>query len=123
MPEIYEDCIAHSIGARDSLPQWYLLEKDNEVIGGAGLVTNDFISRGDLYPWICALFVEETHRGNAYGKLLIDKAMTDTMNAGFRYIYLSTDHIGYYEKYGFSYIGEGYHPWGAKSRIYELKLV
>lgn len=33
-----------------------------------------------------------------------------------------TDHNGYYEKYGFNYIGQGYHPWGDHSRIYELKL-
>lgn len=123
MPEIYEDCITHTIGARDSLPHWYLLEKDGEIIGGAGLVTNDFISRGDLYPWICALFVEEAHRGNAYAKLLMEKAMADARDAGFHYIYLSTSHVGYYEKYDFNYIGDGYHPWGAKSRIYELKLV
>ena len=43
LPIIYEDCITHSIEARNSLPQWYLLEKDREIIGCAGLITNDFI--------------------------------------------------------------------------------
>ena len=59
LPIIYEDCITHSIDARNSLPQWYLLEKNGEIIGCAGLITNDFISRGDLYPWVCALFIDE----------------------------------------------------------------
>ena len=27
-PIIYEDCISNSIDAEQSLPQWYLLEKD-----------------------------------------------------------------------------------------------
>jgi hypothetical protein len=27
-PIIYEDCISNSINATQSLPQWYLLEKD-----------------------------------------------------------------------------------------------
>ncbi len=122
LPEIYEDCISHSIGARDSLPQWYLLQKEGEIIGCAGLITNDFISRGDLYPWICAIFIDEKQRGNAYGSLLMEQAKSDAKEAGFPYVYLCTDHIGYYEKYGFSYIGQGYHPWGEESRIYEIAL-
>lgn len=121
-PEIYEDCISHAIGARDQLPQWYLLEKGIEVIGCAGLITNDFISRGDLYPWICAIYIEEAHRGNAYASLLMEKAKSDAKRFGFEYVYLCTEHIGYYEKYGFKYLGQGYHPWGEESRIYECKI-
>jgi GNAT superfamily N-acetyltransferase len=82
LPVIYEDCISHSIGSTNPLPQWYLLEKECEIIGCAGLITNDFISRMDLYPWICALFIEEIHRGNNYGSLLIDKAKIDAKEAG-----------------------------------------
>jgi GNAT superfamily N-acetyltransferase len=122
LPIIYEDCISHSITARNSLPQWYLLKKEGEIIGCAGLITNDFISRGDLYPWVCGIFIEEKQRGNSYGSLLIEKAKVDAKKAGFEYLYLSTEHVGYYEKYGFEYVGQGYHPWGGESRIYELKL-
>ncbi|WP_350293717.1 GNAT family N-acetyltransferase [uncultured Croceitalea sp.] len=122
LPKIYEDCITHSIEARNFLPQWYLLEKRDKIIGCAGLITNDFISRGDLYPWICAIFIDEKHRGNAFGSLLIEKARTDTKKAGFGHLYLCTSHIGFYEKYNFEYIGQGYHPWGEESRIYELEI-
>lgn len=119
---VYEDCIGHSITSENPLPQWYLLERDMDIIGCAGLITNDFISRMDLYPWFCGLFVEENERGNAYGNLLMETAKLDAKIAGFSSLYLSTDHIGYYEKYGFQYIGDGYHPWNEKSRIYEIKL-
>ena len=121
-PVIYEDCITYSINAKDSLPQWYLLENNDEIIGCAGLITNDFISRMDLYPWVCAIFIDEKHRGNYYSKLLIEKAKEDSKKAGFKNLYLSTDHIGFYEKFGFSYIGQGYHPWEEESRIYQIEL-
>lgn len=119
---IYEDCITHSINAKDSLPQWYILEKDNTIIGCAGLITNDFISRMDLYPWVCAIFIDEKHRGNSYGSLLIEKAKQDSKKAGFNNLHLCTDHVGFYEKYGFNYIGQGHHPWGEESRIYQISL-
>jgi N-acetylglutamate synthase-like GNAT family acetyltransferase len=122
LPIIYEDCIRNSIKARNTLPQWYILEKEETFIGCGGLITNDFISRGDLYPWVCSVFIEETHRGNAYGSLILEKAKADTKKFGFDSLYLSTQHIGLYEKYGFRYIGQGYHPWGDTSRIYEFQL-
>jgi N-acetylglutamate synthase-like GNAT family acetyltransferase len=106
-PIIYEDCINHSLTTLNPLPQWYLLEKEGMIIGCAGLITNDFISRMDLYPWVCAIYIDERHRGHNYGSLLIDKAKTDAKRAGFEHLYLCTDHIGYYEKQGFEYIGQG----------------
>ena len=122
-PVIYENSITHSINSQSALPQWYLLESDSKIIGCAGLITNDFISRMDLYPWLCALYIEEKHRGNAYVTLLINKAKEDTLKAGFKNMYLSTEHINYYERYGFKYIGQGYHPWDEESRIYEIAVI
>ena len=102
--------------------QWYLLTAGDTVCGCAGLIPNDFISRMDLFPWLCALFVEERFRGHAHGSLLIEKAKSDAAARGYRNLYLATDHVGYYERYGFSYIGTGYHPWGESSRIYRAEL-
>ncbi len=119
---VYDDCIEHCITTSSPLPQWYLLEDNDNIIGCAGLITNDFISRMDLYPWLCCLYVEKLYRGHAYGSILIDKIKSDTHDLGFDRLYLCTDHIGYYEKYGFKHIGEGYHPWGEISRIYEAVL-
>ncbi|PES34771.1 GNAT family N-acetyltransferase [Priestia megaterium] len=121
--KLYEDCITHSLKTDNSLPIWYLLENKGEIIGCAGLISNDFISRMDLWPWVCALYIEEGYRGMSLGEKLLLKIKEDTKNAGFNKLYLCTNHIGYYEKYGFSYIGDGYHPWGSISRIYEASLI
>ena len=115
---MYEDCIANSIGAPATLPQWYLLCLEERVIGCSGLITNDFISRGDLYPWICALYIEKEHRGRGHAALLLEKSNRDSARFGFPNVYLATDHVGYYERYGFRYIAQGYHPWGEESRIH-----
>ena len=107
---------------KSCLPIWYLLVHNDEIIGCAGLITNDFISCMDLCPWLCALYIEEKYRGNAYGSLLINRVKQDAAKAGFSNVYLATDHIGFYEKYGFEYICDGYHPWGDCSRVYECRL-
>lgn len=119
---VYDDCITHCVGAEAPLPQWYLLLDGERIIGCAGLITNDFISRMDLYPWLCALYIEEDRRGHAYGALLLEKAKQDAKASGFEKLYLCSDHVGYYERYGFTRIGTGYHPWGETSGIFEAKL-
>ncbi len=119
---VYDDCVTNCITTTSPIPQWYLLLDNDKIIGCAGLITNDFISRMDLYPWLCALYIDKEYRGNAYGSLLLEQAKTDAKTGGFSHLYLCTDHIGYYEKYGYKYIGIGYHPWGESSRIYALAL-
>jgi N-acetylglutamate synthase-like GNAT family acetyltransferase len=119
---IHKDCIERSFVTESPLPIWYLLINGDDIIGCAGLITNDFISCMDLWPWLCAMYIEEELRGNAYGKLLIDQIKADTAKVGFDKVYLCTDHIGYYEKYGFQYVCEGYHPWGESSRVYECAV-
>ncbi len=119
---VYDDCIRHCLAAENPLPQWYLLVEEGRILGCAGLITNDFISRMDLYPWLCALYIEKDCRGKALGSLLIEKCKKDARSGGFSKLYLCTDHIGYYERYGFSRIGTGYHPWGESSGIFETVL-
>ncbi|ASM18086.1 N-acetyltransferase [Serratia marcescens] len=119
---MYEDAINRSLGAANPLPQWYLLMENDQILGCAGLITNDFISRGELYPWLCALYVEETQRGRGYGAKLIEHVAAETRRLGFPQLHLCTDLEGYYERSGFVYNGLGYHPWGEASRVYSRVL-
>ena len=52
----------------------------------------------------------------------MEQAKKDARLGGFSNLYLCTDLDGYYEKYGFKYIGTGYHLFGESSKIYETSL-
>ena len=121
-PEIYRNCMESALRSPSPLPQWYLLLNKEEVAGGCGLITTDFISRMDLYPWLCALYVEETFRCRSFAGKLIEHTAQSAWQLGYPALYCCTDHIGFYEKYHFEYIGTGYHPWDETSRIYCRKM-
>ena len=42
---------------------WYLCLAGGRIIGGLGVIENDFHDRKDLSPNICAVFTEEEYRG------------------------------------------------------------
>jgi len=118
---LYDDCIYHSLNARFPLPEWFLAVKGEKIVGCVGLITNDFISRMDLMPWMCALYVEEDERGKGIAGRLIAAAGEYARLNGFHKMYLATDHTSFYERYGGVYIGDGVHPWKETSRIYMME--
>ena len=119
--DVYIDCINNAT-RKDILPNWYILLDGDKIVGGVGLISNDFVSRMDLCPYLCALYIEEEYRGQNLGKLLIDKVKEDTLKLGYDHLYLCSDHIGYYEHFGFERIGTGYHPWGETSGIFKCNV-
>lgn len=118
---VYDDCIRSCVGAESPLPQWFVLADGDEIVAGCGLITNDFISRMDLSPWLAALYVEEKYRGRGLGGRLVLHTMEKVTRLGLDSLYLCTDHVGYYEQFGFEAIAVGYHPWGESSRIYQAR--
>lgn len=121
---VYRDCMVACLVTKSPLPQWYLLEDDTgKIIGGCGLITNDFNARQDLWPWLCALYIEENYRNQGFGFRLLEHCKKECNRLGFQNLYLSSDHIGYYEKYGFEFIGSTSDPFGGSSRIYQVDII
>lgn len=115
---IFDECIRSSLTTDNSLPRWYFLLKGNEIIGSYSLMTNDFVSRQDLWPYLSNLYVEENERGKALGARLLEHGRREACKLGFTKVYLCTDHINYYEKYGWTHYTNGYHTWNRESKIY-----
>ncbi len=116
------DAISHSKASDAGLPRFYLLLRGDEIVGCCGLIVNDFISRHDLLPWLAGIYIEESERGKELGKLMMQHAEHEAAGMGYSKLYLSTSHDGYYEKYGWKRIEDGYEPSGEATRIYEKKL-
>lgn len=60
--EEYRSSIQECLVEAGSVPQWYVVTEGGEIIGGAGVIENDFHNRKDLAPNVCALYVEEQFR-------------------------------------------------------------
>lgn len=79
---------------------WYLCLMENQIVGGLGVIENDFHARADLSPNICAVFTEEKHRRQGIAGHLLNMAVEDLRLKGITPVYLVTDHTGFYERYG-----------------------
>ena len=116
----YLDAITHSQDATPGLPRFYLMLRGSEIIGAYALLTNDFISRHDLMPWLACLFIEESERGQRLSQRIFDHAKVEVEGLGYSTIYLATDHNGFYDKFGWTRIEDGYDHCGGKTKIYKM---
>ena len=83
---------------------WYLCLDRNQIIGGLGVIENDFHDRKDLAPNVCAVFTEDKYRCQGIAGNLLNMVVDDMKAKGVSPIYLVTDHIGFYEKYGWEFL-------------------
>lgn len=117
----FAECADKSVAA-ELLPQtWIVLVGEDEIRGFYQLAENDHITRKDEFtPFIASLYVDPDMRGGfGMGKTLLDHARYEAAKLGFDKLYLTTDHIGYYEKYGFREIGLDLNDWGRPTKLYE----
>ena len=92
---------------------------DNENIDGfCTLAKTDCISDVTYTPYIGFMFIGEQYRGNRLSEKLIVFALAYAKELGFDKVYLVSDHINLYEKYGFVKIGEKEAPWGELETIF-----
>ena len=101
--EEYLTSIDDCIQGNAPIPQWYLVVVGQNIVGGAGVIANDFHERKDLTPNICALYVEPEHRGRRLAGKLLAYICEDMRCRGLDVLYLVTEHVSFYEKYGWGF--------------------
>ena len=83
---------------------WYLCLDNGRIVGGLGVIENDFHNRKDLTPNVCAVYIEKEYRCQGIAGRLLDIVVKDTKSKGITPIYLITDHTGFYERYGWEFL-------------------
>ena len=83
---------------------WYLALDGNKIIGGLGVIENDFHDRPDLAPNVCAVYTEEEYRKQGIAGNLLNFVVDDLRAKNITPLYLVTDHTGFYERYGWEFL-------------------
>ena len=101
--EAYLECMEAYLKGETELG-WFLCLDGAQIVGGLGVIENDFHDRPDLTPNVCAVYTEEGHRCQGIAGKLLNMAVEDLRAKSISPAYLVTDHTGFYERYGWEFL-------------------
>ena len=81
-----------------------ILLDDKDLLGFISIFPSDGEERKDLSPWYATMFVKKEFRNKGYSKILNNAILSEAKRRGFKKIYLKTDLVNYYEKFGAKYM-------------------
>lgn len=99
-----------------------LLTKGKALISFCTYAQKDNIPNDDLTPWVGFVYTFPKYRGNRYIGLLFDEVQELAQLSNIKRVYLSTDHVGLYEKYGFNYLMQHIDLDNELARIYVKEI-
>lgn len=100
----YLESMAECLRGLSPVPQWYVMLDGQKIIGGIGIIENDFHDRKDLTPNVCAVYVEPEYRCRGLAGRLLQRVCDDMAGRGIDTLYLLTDHTDFYERYGWEFL-------------------
>ena len=101
--EAYLECMDNYLSGETELG-WFLCLDNDRIVGGMGVIENDFHDRKDLSPNVCAVYTEEAYRKQGIAGKLLNMTVDDLRSKGITPVYLVTDHTGFYERYGWEFL-------------------
>ena len=81
---------------------------------GFGVLSSTDFPKVDYLPWVGVVFVGEDYRGHRISEKLIEVMEQKAKELGYDIIYLVTDHVNLYEKYGYEKFDTCACPWDEK---------
>ncbi len=99
-----------------------LLTDGDDLISFCTYAEKDDIQPTDLTPWMGFVYTFPEHRGHHYMSLLMEEVERLAIKDGVSEVYISTNEIGLYEKYGCKFKTEMKDMNGEPSRVYVKKI-
>ena len=95
----------------------YILMDGEDLVSFATFTGQDSVRDESLTPWIGFVYTVPEYRGQRYAGRILTHAEAQAASRGYSKIYIATDHVGLYEKYGYSYQENRIDCWGSDQRV------
>lgn len=99
-----------------------LLADGDKLVSFLTFSRRDCIDDDTLSPWIGFVYTFPEYRGRRCAGKLIRRCEEIAAENGIPTIFICSDHVGLYEKYGFLYIENRVDIYGEDSRIYRKNI-
>ena len=99
-----------------------LLTEGEELISYCTYARRDDIQPTELTPWVGFIYTFPEHRGHRYAGLLFQESERLAREEQVPEVYISTNHVGLYEKYGCEFLTMMKDMDGNPSRVYVKRI-
>jgi GNAT superfamily N-acetyltransferase len=100
-----------------------LLTDGEKLVSYCTYAKKDDIQPTELSPWVGFVYTFPEHRGQRRAGLLFEEVERLAGSEGVEAVYLSTNHVGLYEKYGFEYLTQMTDVDGMPTGVYVKRFV
>ena len=104
-----------------------LLVEDSELLAFCTLAEQDEITEEEtepgMKPWIGFVYTFPNHRGNRHSEKLIQHACELAKQDGYEKVFLSSNEVGLYEKYGFGFLKMMHTVWSEETQVFMKELL
>jgi GNAT superfamily N-acetyltransferase len=100
----------------------FLLVDGEMIVSFVTLTHQDCIRDKSMFPWLGFLYTYPDFRGKRYSEYLLKFVEGEAKLGSHSIIYLGTDHVDLYEKYGYTYLETRKDYLNEETRIYYKRL-